>query len=80
MQTKNLRKFTRDRDIYGTLGCIQKMYEYHDVPESFALAMLTDINIDLGMRFLEHMSDSDLHDLIDGTIVIYSEMKTPTPA
>ena len=27
--------------------------------------MLTDINIDLGMRFLEHMSDSDLHDLID---------------
>ena len=80
MQTKNLSRFSKDRMIFGTLGAIQKLYEYHDVPESYSLDMLTCFNLDLGFRFMEKMSDSDLHDLIDGTILVYHEYKVPTPA
>lgn len=80
MKPKNIKKFSQDRVTYGTLGAIQKYFDYHEVPEDWTINLLSSLNVDLSLRKMEFMYDQDLADLIDGVVLAYSEYNVPQGA
>lgn len=77
MKSQDYNLFSTNRKIYGTLGAIQKYFEYQDVPEDWSTWQLAGINTELTIRRMERMSDKDVCDLIDGICLAYSEFHTP---
>ena len=56
--------FVENREIYGTLGCLQKHFIAENVPEEAGLWLL--VYNQPNIRQLELMTDQDVFDYVDG--------------